>query len=200
VLTMNSDTTMNEQISVFADGECAAAGQASLLKMLRDPAARQSWDAYHFIGDAIRSGDTAIAMSAEFSARMAARLDAEPTYLGADLPEPVLQSGPRTVMQHDGGMLRRFAIPAAAAAAILLSVAVAPKFIGVHSGAAGSIASLGANGALLVAAPASAKRDAAIMRDAGIDEYLQAHQRFSPSLYSTAQYAHPSTFATESAK
>jgi sigma-E factor negative regulatory protein RseA len=39
-----------------------------------------------------------------------------------------------------------------------------------------------------------------VLRDPRIDEYLLAHQRFSPSVYSTAQYARSATFATDSNK
>ncbi|MEO6352878.1 MAG: sigma-E factor negative regulatory protein [Oxalobacteraceae bacterium] len=39
-----------------------------------------------------------------------------------------------------------------------------------------------------------------MLRDSNIDEYLFAHQRFSRSGYSNAQYASPASFTTESAK
>jgi sigma-E factor negative regulatory protein RseA len=39
-----------------------------------------------------------------------------------------------------------------------------------------------------------------VLRDPRIDEYLLAHQRFSPSMFSTAQYARSATFATDSGK
>lgn len=39
-----------------------------------------------------------------------------------------------------------------------------------------------------------------MLRDPEIDQYLLAHQRFSPSLYSTAQYARSATFATDKDK
>jgi sigma-E factor negative regulatory protein RseA len=38
------------------------------------------------------------------------------------------------------------------------------------------------------------------LRDPGIDDYLLAHQRFSPSVYSTAQYARSATFVNDSNK
>jgi sigma-E factor negative regulatory protein RseA len=42
--------------------------------------------------------------------------------------------------------------------------------------------------------------EAVVLRDPGLDEYLLAHQRFSPSVYSTAQFARSSTFANDSGK
>jgi sigma-E factor negative regulatory protein RseA len=43
-------------------------------------------------------------------------------------------------------------------------------------------------------------RTGQVLRAQGIDEYLMAHQRFSPSVYSSAQYARSATFANESGK
>jgi sigma-E factor negative regulatory protein RseA len=39
-----------------------------------------------------------------------------------------------------------------------------------------------------------------VLRDPRIDEYLLAHQRFSPAWNSTAQYARSATFASDSDK
>ena len=50
----------------------------SALDALCDEQMRADWDIYHQIGDVMRSDDMAINLSAEFAARMAARLDAEP--------------------------------------------------------------------------------------------------------------------------
>lgn len=46
------------------------------------------------------------------------------------------------------------------------------------------------------AAVSSSSPDGVVLRDPRIDDYLLAHQRFSPSVYSTAQYARSATFAT----
>jgi sigma-E factor negative regulatory protein RseA len=43
-----------------------------------------------------------------------------------------------------------------------------------------------------------AQQGGEVLRDTRIDEYLLAHQRFSPSVYSTAQYARSATFAIDS--
>jgi sigma-E factor negative regulatory protein RseA len=39
-----------------------------------------------------------------------------------------------------------------------------------------------------------------VLRDPRIDDYLLAHQRFSPSMYSTAQFARSATFETAPGK
>jgi sigma-E factor negative regulatory protein RseA len=43
-----------------------------------------------------------------------------------------------------------------------------------------------------------ASQDGEVLRDPQIDEYLLAHQRFSPSVYSTAQYARSASFDVDS--
>jgi sigma-E factor negative regulatory protein RseA len=55
-----------------------------------------------------------------------------------------------------------------------------------------------ASNALPVAVAGGTGYGTVVLRDPRIDEYLLAHQRFSPSLYSTAQYARSATFATDS--
>src|SRR5688572_12214444 len=68
-----------ERISSLMDGELDAhqAGQ-ELTRLKNDPEAKASWGAYHLIGDTMR-GDAGL--SPQFSARLAARLAAEPTVL-----------------------------------------------------------------------------------------------------------------------
>jgi sigma-E factor negative regulatory protein RseA len=63
-----------------------------------------------------------------------------------------------------------------------------------------AVAVVSDSGVARTALGASAGRSGAVMRDQGIDEYLMAHQRFSPSVYSSAQYARSATFANESGK
>jgi sigma-E factor negative regulatory protein RseA len=95
---------------------------------------------------------------------------------------------------------------AAAAMAAVAFVATPQLMVAMHGNpisAETSIASAStdkpsaADSATVTAASASGE---VVMRDPRIDDYLFAHQRFSPSLYSTAQYARSATFATESTK
>ncbi len=45
---------------------------------------------------------------------------------------------------------------------------------------------------------AVADRNGAMLRDPRIDDYLAAHQRFSPSVYSSAQYVRSAAFVSDS--
>jgi sigma-E factor negative regulatory protein RseA len=197
---MNTSKTVSEQISAFADGELNPEQQEQLIRSLREPAARDDWDRLQLSGDTLRSSESAVAFSAGFSDRMAARLAAEPAFLGAasamtaGATEPKHQTAAAHAPQR---AFRRMAIPGAAlAATVLLAVAVGPRLHGAHGGNVASLAQPG--GAVAVAA--LSYDDQTLLRNPQIDEYLAAHQRFSPSLYSTAQYARPSTLATESNK
>jgi len=59
---------------------------------------------------------------------------------------------------------------------------------------------LASYGSTVASPTARVRPENEILRDPGIDEYLLAHQRFSPSVYSTAQYARSATFAVDSDK
>lgn len=169
---------MDDQISALVDGEIGEREAASLLtRMKADEGLRRQWDDYQLIGDALR-GHVAPAMAG----RLAARLDAEPTVLAPH--------------RHD--RLKSLVLPAISAAAGAAAVAIVAW--GVLPAAAPSptpgIAQVGnpvttsvAGGARLVAAPqqqASSTEPAIteVVREmplAGVDDYLLAHQRFSPA-------------------
>jgi sigma-E factor negative regulatory protein RseA len=186
---MSTDTTVNAQVSCFADGEHDATQTAALLKLVRDPGGRAAWDAYHLIGDVLRSNEAAVTMRPDFGARMSALIAEEPTYISP-------ASATESVQHRWKSGVRATAI----AATVLLTVLVGPRLVGPqHPGllAQGAGAVPASSGIVAVAA---SKPGTVVLRDAQIDEYLLAHQRFSPSLYSTALYARSSTFATESDK
>lgn len=196
---MNTSKTVNEQISAFADSEVPAEQQEHFVKALREPTAREAWDTYHLIGDTLRSSDSAVTLSAGFAGRMAARLAAEPSFLGnaTAVNNPAHVGSVIQAPSVPQRALRRLALPGAAmAATVLLAVAVGPRLHGNHPESVASAA----RPAAVVAVSAGMRDDQTVLRNPQIDEYLVAHQRFSPSLYSTAQYARPSTFATESNK
>jgi sigma-E factor negative regulatory protein RseA len=190
---MNTKSLVHERISVFADGETSDEQLDVALAELRGEEGKATWELYHQIGDLLRSDDMASPLSAGFSASMAARLAAEPALLAPARPAPVRKSG-----------LRRIALPGvlAAAAAAVAFIGTPQLMVAMHgapaSGAA--VAVVGDSGVSRTALTASAARTGAVMRDQGIDEYLMAHQRFSPSVYSSAQYARSATFANESGK
>lgn len=218
---MNTNLTQ-EQVSALADGELDDFQLETALAALRHADGRAAWQTYHQIGDALRSDDTVLTMSSDFSQRLFARLDAEPTIIAPALAPAVQESvvsAPPIVLPSRRA-LKRFALPGMVAAAAVATVAfiTTPQLMVASSGqgraampvvAAGSQPVL-ANAALQSPAlvPAAATTVAAgvgepeevILRDPRIDEYLFAHQRFSSSVYSTAQFARSSTFASNTGK
>ncbi|WP_395825528.1 sigma-E factor negative regulatory protein [Collimonas sp.] len=204
---MNTKEMTQEQISALVDGELSNAYVDMALAALRQTDSRDTWDVYHQIGDILRSDDMALTMSADFSARMAARLDAEPVYISAPLaavPQP--ESG---LVAVGGGQpvsfastrtrraIKRFALPGMAAAAVAAAAfIISPQIMVVNSSSPAAVATP----QLASAIDAHVVRPGEVLRDPRMDEYLLAHQRFSPSLYSTAQYARSATFAPDADK
>ena len=195
---MNTSNSMQEQISAFADGELPAVAHAPVLAALRAPAERAVWDEFHHIGDILRSVEMAAAVRPDFAARMTMRLASEPTYLATAATvaatAPAVCGTTATAQQH---WLKRFAMPGAAvAAAVVLTVVTVPRMAGLH-GADGTpdVMVSKSNVLVLDGAPGSV-----VLRDPRMEEYLLAHQRFSPSVFSTAQFARSATFATDSLK
>jgi sigma-E factor negative regulatory protein RseA len=171
---MSMDTTVNAQVSSFADGEHDATEISALLKLVREPGGRAAWDEYHLIGDVLRSNESAVKLRPDFGAQMTARLADEPTYISP--------------------------ASTAIAATVLLTVLVGPRLIGPQHLALVAHESGATSAGAGIVTVSAAKPGTVVLRDAQIDEYLLAHQRFSPSLYSTALYARSSTFVTESDK
>ena len=143
---------MKETLSAWIDSELDGEHAAALLPQLkRDPELRRDWDCYHLIGDALRG-----VHGPNLCAGIAARLDAEPTALAPQ-------------RRGKAEKLRWAALSLAASVA-------AAVFVGwmALSGTrpdAVQIAAVPAPAVLPVAAPAG---------DA-INDYLLAHQRYSPS-------------------
>lgn len=144
---------MTERISVLMDGEADESDLARDLVLLRtDAGLRRAWDTYHLIGDTLR-GHAAPALAP----LVAARLAAEPTVLA-----------PRRLVRRGG--IRRFALSAAASVAGVALVAwlalpglkPEPQQVAVTAPAA---------------APAAVVTPVAV----DVENYLLAHQRFSPA-------------------
>lgn len=217
---MNTNKMTNEQISALADGELSDSRIDMTLASLRQPEGHAAWDVYHQIGDVLRSDDMAVTLSPDFATRMAARLEAEPAMIAPALSDP---SGTFEKKLLNGRFftrraISRFAIPGAvAAAAATVALMTAPQLLvaikGSPANANEPVVALAARPvshvanvssvAARVAAPSSSSavaHDGTILRDPRIDAYLLAHQRFSPSVYSTAQFARSATFANDSNK
>ena len=99
----------------------------------------------------------------------------------------------RVAVAKKDAAFRRFAMPAGMAAAVAVAA-----FLTVPQ-------MMTSNAPVVTAAAAPetitvASKDGEVLRDPRIDDYLLAHQRFSPSVYSSAQYARAATFAVDSDK
>jgi sigma-E factor negative regulatory protein RseA len=180
---MNTNLT-REQISAFVDNELSDAHIDVALAALHKDEGRDTWNLYHQIGDALRSDELNVPISEGFNARMFARLDAEPTIMAPAIPAEK--------------SYRRFAMPGMAAAAVaVLAVLTVPKMMTHEPAAIGNVTQVAA---VAPNAVTVASENGEVLRDPRIDDYLLAHQRFSPSVYSTAQYARSATFAVETDK
>jgi sigma-E factor negative regulatory protein RseA len=212
--TNNMDREGRESISALVDGELSDEQVEMLLSAL-PVEGREAWDVYHQIGDVMRSDDMAQVFSTDFSARMAARLDAEPVIVAPVLARTRQEATPPS----RGGSLPRFGLPVAAVAALVLAAFVGPRLwnsapnsppgadVAAATGlpqAATRIAlnerdvNVGTNVGTIAGTAGQPAKDVVMLRDPRIDEYLMAHQRYSPSLYSTAQYAHPAAYVSDS--
>jgi sigma-E factor negative regulatory protein RseA len=225
---MDTKNMTQEQVSAFADGELSESQSDAVLANLRAPQGRADWDVYHQIGDVLRSEETSGGLSGGFAARMAARLEAEPTIMS-----PVIEVSQERVRQKNIPLglssVRRFAMPGVVAAAVAaIALLGGPQLMVAMNGAPAktpsaldssqsmvasashtvSHASVIAASAPIESAPAvpsapaqpSSSGKDVMLRDEGMDEYLMSHQRFSPSVYSTAQFARSATFANDSGK
>ncbi|KND58987.1 Sigma factor RpoE negative regulatory protein RseA [Candidatus Paraburkholderia schumanniana] len=169
-----------ERMSAFVDGESldeiGSIGQF-LAELKNDE--RAAWSDYHLIGDALRSDDLAVspARSGAFMAVFSKRFEAEAHVLAP------------AAAKARGGMLSRRVMPAfaVAAAAATLTWIVVPQLQGVDSRPGAQVASVAQADSVqrvaLASVPAATTRtpivEANIIRDADLDQYLEAHQQFS---------------------
>lgn len=166
----------SERLSAFIDGEWAEdARHAEELLAGLDAAGRAAWSEYHLIGDALRSDDLAFhpAESQGFLRGFAARLEAEPHLLA-----PVAMQ--RFASRFGLATVRRHIVPgfAAAAAAAALSWIVVPQPQHDLAPAPVQSAAVAPRQPSVQAVAMSGASDANIIRDARLDQYLEAHQQF----------------------
>ena len=74
---MDTNRKIREHISALGDGELPEADLELAFAALQEPGGREAWDLYHRIGDVLRA-QPGPDLSPGFSARLAARLAAEP--------------------------------------------------------------------------------------------------------------------------
>lgn len=145
---------MKQEISVLMDGELFEDEADALLdKLKKDPRASQDWLAYHLIGDALRQPDH---ICKDISVSFHERLQAEPTVFA-----PQKKATQR---------VRHFALSAAASVMALALVA----WLSMQAGEERlpQIAGLQTQSQVRPASFASVN---------GVNDYVMAHQEYSPS-------------------
>lgn len=162
----------DERLSALVDGEWFGEPEPAgdLLAGLSG-ADRAAWSSYHLIGDALRSDDLAVhpAKSDAFLRGFAARLEAEPHVLA-----PAAAQGSRRGLAL--ATIKRRVVPglAVAAAAATLSWIVLPQLQRADAPQAPL-----QTASVAIRPVASSAADANIIRDARLDQYLEAHQQFA---------------------
>ena len=145
---------MNERISALMDGELDDTEMIRDLGRLRaNPDLRRSWDTYHLIGDILRDHGTP-----GLAARVSRRLAAEPVVLA-----PVRHAAARRAVQIG------LSVAAGAAGITLVAWMALPALLPEQQEAA--VVPAVAPAAVAVAPPAAV----------GVENYLLAHQSFSPA-------------------
>ncbi|MBK7529562.1 sigma-E factor negative regulatory protein [Piscinibacter sp.] len=173
-----------EEFSALVDGELGPDGVVRACASWRsDARSRQTWHAYHLIGDVLRSDDLASrpARDVDFLNRLRERLADEPVVL-APSAVPAVSAVPVIAGRR---ALRHWRAGAAVAAGF---VAVAGVLVVMRSPAPQMAPELArapmASPVVPVAADAGVEQaayvtDGRVMRDARLDRYLAAHQQFA---------------------
>ncbi|WP_186137386.1 sigma-E factor negative regulatory protein [Burkholderia gladioli] len=180
VSTQSQPSSQRERLSALIDGESPdGLPFAQILAGFGDTE-RRAWSEFHAIGDVLRSDELAIepTVSHAFTARFSAAFAAEP-HLIAPAAITVAANSPGSPLKR---ALRRRFVPAlaVAAAAATLTWIVVPQLQGT-AGQPGvspvQVASVAPQDLQRVAA--SSHQDLNIIRDASLDQYLEAHQQFA---------------------
>lgn len=161
-------------LSGLVDGDADAVhGACSLWR--NDPAARQTWHAYHLIGDVLRSEQLASAPAhdAAFLASLREKLAVEPVPLAP--VAPVHKAHPRQAWLMPAAAAAGFVAVAGVLVVMGLGSPGAPGPAAVMAGASGAGLTVVNTAGQPVAARAQ-QREAGFIRDPLLDEYLRVHQ------------------------
>ena len=162
-----------DKISALMDGELDAHQTDQQYSHLKhDADARECWNTYHMIGDALR-GD---ANRTDIAARFAAKLAAEPTVLAPRRRNPAKRT--MTYALSAAASLSAVALVAWVAINNPLTPHVEPSAVAV--GPTPVVTTSVAATAPVVAVPPQAQLTN-LPSDGKMNEYLMAHQGFSPS-------------------
>lgn len=216
---MITNKNAGERLSALVDGEVDDASLDAALASLRNAKGDEDWEIYHRIGEVLRSEELAAPLSAGFAARMAERLEAETPHVAAT-NQSVMPAPQQSVMS--GGLLavlRRYLVPGmAGTAALAIAVMLVPQWMPGSQQPAGEMANATQapaaepattrvvptstvdhkdKAATFIAEPQTLVSESDIVRDPRLDQYLMAHQRFSPAAYGSSQFVRSATFAAE---
>src|SRR5450759_4225021 len=148
---------MKENLSAWMDGELGDQQARQLPQQLkRDAELRGDWNCYHLIGDALRG-----VQGPDLCAKIGARLDAEPTVLAPQ-------------RRSTAEKLRWYALSAAAGSA---AAVIAPASFVVWM----ALSCVQQDSVQIAAMPAAEVKQAAVPAGEVANDYLLAHQRYSPS-------------------
>jgi sigma-E factor negative regulatory protein RseA len=208
-MKLNREEMMNksnhdELISSVLDGETSDTQLDLLLARMKGNEGlevREHWEFYHEIGDVLRSDDLAISFSTDFSKKMSALLEAEPTIVA-----PQINS---TETQKLQVQKTKYWALTSVAATVMLGFLMAPQIIPLLRSSstadmtiakqeatdpfAGAGVKMAANSNLgqtskdMEFAP-KLENQVEMLRDPRLDSYLLAHQKVSPSLDNGARY------------
>ena len=146
-----------ERISAFMDGEAAHAETQHAMARLKDSDEyRDNWETFHLIGDVMR-GDAVLKDG--FMARFQARMETEPTQLA-----------PRVTWRKS----MQFALSAAAS---LSAVAIVLMLVYTDNSLQPQAPVAGVSPSRIIAQA----RPPAVATQRKVNEYLMAHQEYSPS-------------------
>jgi len=165
---------MKEKISAMMDGEADGREFASAFASLREPGdALETWRRYHLISDAMR--DTQLTSSG-FAERFAARLDAEPTVLA---PAAAAHSAAQQAVVERPRWFALSAAASVAAVALVGWVALAPQ-PGTDAALVAKSQPPGQPAAAAAVTAMPAREPATLPLTNAADDYLLAHQAYSP--------------------
>jgi sigma-E factor negative regulatory protein RseA len=178
----------SERLSAFVDGESLnEVGDIGKFISGLTSRDRAAWSDFHLIGDALRSDDLAASpvASSAFMAAFSQRLEAEAHVFAPAVAQAAAQA--RSPLRSR--LFRRRVMPAfaVAAAAATLTWIVVPQLQAVDGHGGAPLASVASTDSVqrvaMASMPSVSTRspvvEANIIRDASLDQYLEAHQQFS---------------------
>jgi sigma-E factor negative regulatory protein RseA len=185
-----------EHLSELVDGEADPAAAARLCAAWQDEAAlRETWHAWHLIGDALRSQDLAspAAHDAAFLQAVRARLATEPVVLApqrrgvAEAPVVTLpaRAAERPARRWSGPVAIAAGFMAVAGALLVMQAPLTQSGPALASGSTAAdvthVAALPALAADAATEPQVVNAGDRLIRDARLDRYLAAHKQFGGS-------------------